>query len=264
MKISFWGKALVGFLTLFLIAFSLVSCGLEQIITHPRSPYYVDFMNPEPIYKQDKVIHLLEDDLMVLGLEERDIQYKSLDEIPKDLKRAFIAIEDARFNDHSGYDLKGIARAMWVNLTNREIRQGGSTITQQLARNLFLGHDQSLDRKLLEFALAIKLEEHYTKDEILEMYLNQVYFGNGNYGVEQASNDYFNQSVEYLSLQEASLLAGIVQAPSLYSPVSSWSHATRRQQLVLQRMVELDVITPKDAEDAIYDEVIMLNQLNSF
>ena len=173
-----------------------------------------------------------------------------LEAIPEVLQQAVVAIEDERFYQHRGVDPRGILRATWRNLTRQAVVEGGSTITQQLARNLFLSPRRSLDRKLQEMLLAVEIERRLTKQEILERYLNQVYFGNGAYGVEMAARLFFGKSVRALTLPEAALLAGVIQAPSRYSPFDHFPLAKRRQEVVLDRMVELGFLSREEAEEA--------------
>ena len=162
--------------------------------------------------------------------------------IPKSLKDAIIATEDRRFYSHWGVDPVGIARAVYQNYRRGRIVEGGSTITQQLTKVLFLTPDKSLERKLKEAILALELERRYSKTRILEMYLNQVYFGHGAYGVEAAARTYFGKSVSDLTLQESALLAGLPRAPSSYSPFEHPDAARRRREVVLRRMVEFGVL----------------------
>jgi penicillin-binding protein 1A len=185
------------------------------------------------------------DDLLIELHVERRI-FVPLAQIPPTLRDAVIATEDKRFYSHFGVDPIGIARAIYQNYRRGRIVEGGSTITQQLTKVLFLTPDKSLERKLKEAVLALELERRYTKDRILEMYLNQVYFGHGAYGVEAASRTYFGKSVSELTVPEAALLAGLPRAPSSYSPFERADLARRRRELVLRRMV--DYGTLKDAE----------------
>jgi len=166
-----------------------------------------------------------------------------LAQIPKPLRDAILAVEDARFYSHWGVDPMGIARAIYQNFRRGRIVEGGSTITQQLAKVLFLTPDKSLDRKLKEAFLALELERRYSKDRILEMYLNQIYFGAGAFGVEAAARTYFGKSVSELGLPEAALLAALPRAPSTYSPFEHPEQARRRRAHVLNRMVEVGAIT---------------------
>jgi penicillin-binding protein 1A len=166
--------------------------------------------------------------------------------IPQALRDAVIATEDRRFYYHWGVDPIGIARATVQNYRRGRVVEGGSTITQQLTKVLFLTPDKSLERKVKEAVLALELERRYTKDRILEMYLNQVYFGHGAYGVEAAARTYFGKSVSELNVREAALIAGLPRAPSTYSPFEHGDAAKRRREVVLRRMVDFGAL--KDAE----------------
>jgi penicillin-binding protein 1A len=185
------------------------------------------------------------DELLTEFHVERRI-FMPLTRIPKSLKDAILATEDRRFYSHWGIDPVGIARAIYQNYRRGRIVEGGSTITQQLTKVLFLTPDKSLERKLKEAILALELERRYSKDRILEMYLNQVYFGHGAYGVEAAARTYFGKSVSEISVQESALLAGLPRAPSSYSPFEHADAARRRREVVLRRMVEFGVL--RDAE----------------
>jgi len=171
--------------------------------------------------------------------------------IPKQLINAFIAAEDAEFFQHKGIDYKGILRAMFKNLLAGRIVQGGSTITQQVTKTFFLTPKRSLFRKLKEVAYAFGLERDLTKEEILTLYLNNIYLGNGAYGVEAAAESYFNKPAEQLNLAEMALMAGLVKAPSRYSPVNSLKRAKDRQAYVLTRMTELGLISQEQREKAL-------------
>jgi penicillin-binding protein 1A len=173
-----------------------------------------------------------------------------LKDIPEALRNATIAIEDARFYEHSGVDMRGIARALWQNLRGHRILQGGSTITQQLARNVYLTQEKTVERKAQEAVLAILLERNFTKDKILELYLNRVYYGSGAFGVQAASRIYFGKDVSQLNLSECALLAGLPQKPSVYSPHENLEAALRRRDVVLNRMYELGYITAEELEEA--------------
>ncbi|WP_425447567.1 transglycosylase domain-containing protein [Dethiothermospora halolimnae] len=164
--------------------------------------------------------------------------YTEIENMPKDLINAVVAIEDKRFFSHSGFDLVGIGRAFVNNIKAGEIKEGGSTISQQLAKNLFLSNEKTLNRKAKELILSIKLEEKYTKEEILEMYLNVIYLGDGAYGVQDASKKYFNKDVSQLTTEECAMLAGLPQAPSLYNPKKYINRAKKRQKMVIKAMVE--------------------------
>src|SRR6266704_1744623 len=168
--------------------------------------------------------------------------------IPRSLRDAVLATEDRRFYQHWGIDPIGIARAVWQNYRRGRIVEGGSTITQQLTKVLFLTPDKSLERKMKEAVLALELERRYSKDRILEMYMNQIYFGNGAYGVEAAARTYFGKSVTELSLKDAALLAGLPRAPSTYSPFEHPEAAKRRREVVLRRLVEYGAVKDPDAK----------------
>ena len=171
-----------------------------------------------------------------------------INKVPKNLQNAFIAAEDNRFYDHIGVDPIGILRAVVTNLTNRGIAQGGSTITQQLAKNAFLSQDQTLKRKIQEAILALELERKYSKKEILEMYMNQIYFGRGAYGIQTAAHTYFGKDVGDLTLTECAMIAGLPKSPNYYS--SSVNEATARKNVVVGQMEKYGYITPSQAEEA--------------
>ncbi|MEI3607829.1 PBP1A family penicillin-binding protein [Pseudogracilibacillus sp. SE30717A] len=181
-----------------------------------------------------------------------------LEQVPDHVQDAFIAIEDKRFYTHSGVDFRSIMRALYKDIIARSKVEGASTITQQLAKNLFLTNDKSWLRKTKEVMIALYLEREFTKDEILEMYLNAVYFGEGQYGIEAASNKYFYKSVEDLTLEEGALLAGMVKAPNGYSPIEHEEKAKNRRNVVLNSMSELEYITPEEAKTA-QEKEIQLN-----
>jgi penicillin-binding protein 1A len=168
--------------------------------------------------------------------------------VPQSLRDAVIATEDKRFYYHWGIDPIGIARAIAQNYRRGRIVEGGSTITQQLTKVLFLTPDKSLERKMKEAVLALELERRYSKDRILEMYLNQVYFGHGAYGVEAAARTYFGKSVSELSVRESALLAGLPRAPTTYSPFDHAETAKRRREVVLRRMVDFGALKDADAK----------------
>ena len=173
------------------------------------------------------------------------------------LIKAVVSVEDERFYTHHGIDLWGILRATFKNLLYGRFVEGGSTITQQLARNLFLTRRKTFGRKLAEIALALQIERRFTKEEILEYYLNQIYLGHNTYGVEAASDAYFNKHAKDLSLAEAAMLMGIVEGPELYTPYRNFEQAKARQKIVLTKMVQLGFINLEDAKNA-YKEQILL------
>ena len=187
------------------------------------------------------------DELITEFHVERRI-FVPLAQIPPALRNAVVATEDARFYSHFGVDPMGIARAIYQNFRRGRIVEGGSTITQQLAKVLFLTPDKSLERKLKEAVLALELERRYTKDRILEMYLNQIYFGQGAFGVEAAARTYFGKPVSELNVAECALLAGLPKAPATYSPFEHPEAAKRRRTTVLARMVDTGALKPAEAK----------------
>ncbi len=172
-------------------------------------------------------------------------------QIPDILKKAFISVEDVRFYNHPGVDLIGVLRALWHDIKAGGVVEGGSTITQQLARMLFLTPDKSIKRKIKEVAISIKIEKKYTKEEIIGMYLNQAYFGTRAYGIEAAAQTYFGKSVHELNLAEAALLASLPKAPSSYSPFKNKEKALERRAFVLKQMLENKFITEKEYNEAL-------------
>jgi penicillin-binding protein 1A len=186
-----------------------------------------------------------------------------LDRISPHLKRAVLASEDADFYFHHGINPKGVGRAVLSNWKSGGVREGGSTVTMQLVKNLFLSRRRDFTRKIAEAVLAIRLEQVIEKDEILEMYLNQVYWGHNNYGVQTAARTYFNKNAENLTLGESAMMAGLIQAPEDYSPFRSMRNAKFQQKEVLGRMLSLNWITQKEHDDAL-NEKIALGKIRSF
>ena len=186
--------------------------------------------------------------------------YVFLHNIPQDLLKAIVAVEDARFYTHEGYDLKGITRATVDNLEAGEIEEGGSTITQQLAKNLFLNNEQSFLRKAEELLLAREIEKNFAKDKILEFYLNTIYFGSGYYGIAAAAEGYFGKEPKDLTLAESAMLAGLPNAPSVYSPYVNFNLAKKRQMTVIDAMLREKVITATQAEDARIEEIVLVRE----
>ena len=171
--------------------------------------------------------------------------------LPPHLPQAILAIEDRRFYDHFGLDVLGIARAMVTNIRRGRFVQGGSTITQQLAKNLFLSPDRTLKRKIQEALLAIRLEQRFTKDQILALYMNRVFLGTGSYGFDAAARQYFGKPASDVSLYEAALLAGLLKAPSRYNPARNTARADGRTALVLTAMVDAGFVTDAQAKAAL-------------
>ncbi len=180
-----------------------------------------------------------------------NLRYITIDNISSNFLDALVAIEDNRFYKHGGVDIKSIVRATIANIKAKSIIQGGSTITQQLAKNLFLDGDQDMSRKISEIIIARKIEKLYSKEEILELYANVVYYGNGYYGINDASYGYFNSSPKNLTLNQGSLLAGLLQAPNSYNPKKYLAKAQGRQEEVLDAMVKYGYITKEQMKNII-------------
>lgn len=168
-------------------------------------------------------------------------------DLSKDYRNAVIAVEDHRFYDHGPIDFIAISRALFTNIKNGELQEGGSTITQQVAKNVILTQEQSWIRKVAEIFASYDLEKNYSKSEIFELYVNTAYFGDGYYGIYEASHGYYNKEPKDLNLDESSMLAGVVNAPSLYAPTVNMSLAKKRQAHVLNKMLEYGYITSEEA-----------------
>lgn len=238
------------YITGFILLFAAVACGgvtglfLFMIRDLPQIRSLETYEAPgiTRIYAADNQL------LAELYREKRDPV--ALEQIPAYLKQAIITAEDRQFYTHSGIDLKGIARAIIYDIMAGEFVQGASTITQQLSKTLFLSPEKTLLRKIREALLAIQLERRYTKDEILERYLNQIYFGSGAYGVESAAQKFFGKPVTALDLAQCALIAAMPKAPSAYSPLVNPELAIRRRNIVLRQMLDCGIITSAQYENA--------------
>jgi len=187
--------------------------------------------------------------------EEQNRVVVTLNQIPQHVQEAFIAIEDERFFNHFGFDITASLRAAYINFRAGEILQGGSTITQQLAQNAFLTQEKTYRRKIQEIWLALQLEQIYSKEEILEMYLNRIYFGNGSYGVEAAARTYFDKGVSDLTLAEAAMLAGAVRAPNFFNPFDNLLAAEARMRVVLASMNRLNLVNENQYQSALQEQL---------
>lgn len=196
----------------------------------------------------------------ILYAESRELA--TIEEIPDTLEHAFMAIEDKKFYSHNGIHFKGIMRAIINNLRKGKATQGGSSITQQLAKNAFLTSERKLSRKIKEAILTIEIERTYTKDEILEKYLNEIYFGSGSYGVKTAAKQFFKKDIKDINLAEAALLAGIPNRPSKYDPVRNLENALARQKLILKEMLTDKRITQEEYDKAIAHQFVVENENN--
>ncbi|MBF0225906.1 MAG: penicillin-binding protein 1A [Desulfobacterales bacterium] len=232
-----------------------VSIGIFLAVTKdlPQIQALEDFTPPliTKIYSRDN------DVLAELYTQKR---YRvKLNDMPTYLKKGLLAIEDRNFYEHSGLDLRGIARAIIKDIISLKLVEGASTLTQQLAKTIFLSNKKSFVRKLKEAVLSIQIERRYTKNEILELYLNQVYFGCGAYGVESASKIFFGKSVKELTLAECALLAGMPQSPSRYCPYNNKELALNRRNIVLSQMLKYKVIKKNEYEDALSEPIFLSN-----
>ena len=222
--------------SLFLLA---VGVGLGQVLAIMSAAPEVE---REYSALETTIVYSREGELLA-GIYEEDRTYVDLDRIPQQLQDAFIAVEDRNFYSHPGVDPRAIARALYANLRHGQVVEGGSTITQQLARNLYLDAERTMTRKLKEIRIAHDLEQRFTKDEILEMYLNHIYLGSGAYGVQAASQRYFAKDVDELRLDEMAVLAALPRAPNYYSPLNNPEAAQARRNIVLQRMEQTGYIS---------------------
>ena len=200
---------------------------------------------------------LYKDALEEMSLEDKvkeireDEDFVPLTSLPIEYQQAVIAVEDHRFKEHGAIDLIAIGRAIWVNITNLELREGGSTITQQVAKNLYFIEDNNnpIKRKVAEIFMAFKLESEYSKDDILEMYVNTIYFGDGYYGIKEACNGYLDKEPQNMTLYEATMMAGIPNAPSVYAPTVNPDLTRKRQEKVIDSMVEYGYLTQEEADN---------------
>ncbi len=188
---------------------------------------------------------------------EKDVYYLSFDQIPADARAAIVSIEDKKFYQHSGIDLKAIIRAAKAMLENGKVTQGGSTITQQLARNIFLTQEKTWQRKVEEMFIATELEKKYDKTQILEFYLNNIYFGNGYYGIQAASIGYFSLEASDLDLSQIAFLCAIPNNPSLYDPLTNMEETLGRRDRILQNMLEDGQISESAALMAKSEEITL-------
>ena len=232
-----------SFLALIVSVFFYILLNQEVDLSHLKT----ELMKPTVIYDLDG-----NEASKISSNKTEGIAY---DNIPQYVIQAVISIEDRRFYEHQGIDYKGIIRAAYENLTAGSVVQGGSTITQQLAKITLLTPEQTLKRKLKEVAIASQIEREYSKDEIMEMYLNQIYFGHGAWGIQNASKVYFGKEVEKINLSEAALLAGLIHAPSVLDPYKNYEEAKKRQEVVLAQMENSGYISDAERKAAAETEL---------
>ena len=210
---------------------------------------------PAPVQKFFLALNMEE----VINPLREDANWVKLADIPKNMQNALIAIEDHKFYEHDGISTTSILRAILANVSEGEVAQGGSTLTQQFVKNTFLTHEQTMERKIEEAILSVVLEDKYSKDEILEMYLNTTYFGAGATGIHQASKAYFGKHVSRLTLEEAAVLAALPYAPSALNPLEHPIECKQRQMLVLNAMAKHGFITQDAADEAKAEYVYLTN-----
>ncbi len=253
------------FLAVFALVGTLLAAlalgGIFVILAYPQLPSLEALTDYQPkiplrIYSSDGFL------IGEFGEERRRIV--KVQDLPAHLKQAILAAEDERFYRHAGVDTLGILRAAYANLVNGGKRQGASTITMQVARNFFLSSEKTLTRKLYEALLSFKIEHNLSKDEILQLYVNQIYLGQRAYGFAAAAQVYFGKALGDITTAEAAMLAGLPKAPSLYNPVANPKRARIRQQYVLRRMRELGFISPADLQAAEAENLRIKHDLNDF
>ena len=243
-RVIYWGSVLAVWGVIFMVVFFAV---FARDLPDTSTLYNVD--------RQPSITYLDRNGALIAVRGTQQAPPADLEALPDYVPAAFIAIEDRRFYHHPGFDPVGMTRAMAANMRAGRVVQGGSTLTQQLAKNLFLSPDQNIKRKVQELMLAVWLEMKFSKQEILALYLNRVYFGAGAYGIEAAAQRYFDKSAQQLTVGEAALLAGLLKAPSRSSPVSESERAAARATVVLNEMVDAGVITPEQRADAVTEPV---------
>lgn len=246
-----WGAAIAALLAIILaIAVGVAASNLPSFEELKRSP------NGQTIRVRDV------NGAVIVSIGPAYGRWMPMDEMPQVMQDAMMAVEDRRFRYHPGVDPIGIARAVYVTATGGGRLRATSTITQQLARNIFLSNSRTFDRKLREAVLAFAMEWKFSKDEILELYLNKVYFGGGSYGVDAASRRFFGHGAEELNLSEAAIIAGLVKAPSRYSPTADAQAALGRADVVLDVMVDAGAITPAERASAAPADVRLASEPN--
>ena len=244
-----------------LILIGALMLGFAVMITLPTLPSLEALTDYRPkiplrVYTADGIL------MGEFGEERRAVV--KVGEVPKQLKQAILAAEDDRFYQHGGVDYAGVLRAAYSNLTSGGARQGASTITMQVARNFFLSKEKTLTRKFSETLLAFKIEHSLTKDEILELYINQIYLGQRSYGFASASQVYFGKPLSDINLAEAAMLAGLPKAPSSYNPIVNPKRAKTRQAYVLRRMNEIGQISVQEYKEATGKALVIKRKSQEF
>lgn len=247
-------RGIFTFFFLFLFLFALFAFALVYFLLFAEIPSVATLKD----YRPNIATRVYSDQNELIDeffLENRKVV--NIKDVPKVVIHAFVSAEDSRFFEHRGVDLASILRAFIKNLSAGRIVQGGSTITQQVAKSLFLTPEKSYIRKIREAILAYKIDRYLTKEEILNLYINQIYLGHGTYGIEAAAQGYFGKSARQLTLPEAAMLAGLPKAPNYYSPFNNFERARARQAYVLERMFEDGYITKQDRDRALITPVVL-------
>jgi len=250
-----WRSVIAAFVSLGFLG-AVAALAFAFVVMAPRIPDGADLWN---VNRRSAIVVLDRNGEEIASRGARYGEQVDPDALPDYLVEAFLSTEDRRFFEHGGVDLRGTLRAAIANAKSGAVVEGGSTITQQLAKNLFLSAEQTYKRKAREALLALWLEGHYDKDEIFSLYLNRIYLGAGAYGVESAALTYFNKSARDVTLAEAALLAGLPKAPSTYNPVQNPKGAERRAAEVLENLLETKAITPFEAREARQNPAQVIN-----
>ena len=254
-KSSTFLKIFIGLIIFVIVMAVGIGIGFVTANINAKADLSKDILPPASSHIYDSAGN----EIAIIHATENRVPVK-IEQIPANLQHAFIAIEDNRFYEHKGVDPRGLLRAVYTNIVAHEIAEGGSTITQQLAKNAYLTQDRTYKRKIQEIFLALQLEKQYTKQEILELYLNQIYFGQGAYGVQAAAKTYFGKNVEDLTLGECAMLAGIPKSPNYYSPFNNLNASIERRNTVLNQMVNYGYISFNEANAAKSAELVLAPQ----
>ncbi len=237
------GGLLASLLLIVLLGFTINAFSVDiSVLENPL---------PKPLIVYDK------NDVVISERSTVNFAAVPIETIPEVFKEAITSVEDKRFYEHSGIDIRGIARSLWRNTKAGEIVEGGSTITQQLSKNLFLTTEQTYTRKFKEAITALRIESKYSKDEILELYLNQIYFGEGVWGIQNAAQMYFGKDIDAVTLEEAALLAALPKAPTIYSPYKNYEIAKDRRDLILGLLFENGTIDEEKYDQAIATDIVL-------
>lgn len=245
------GRLFIVSLSMSMLAIAIIIIGLLYLRSQPLPPSLI---------QETTTIYTADGQVLDTVHQGQNRTYVPIEQIPVYMLQATLSVEDQRFFEHYGIDFRRVLGAALVNLRERDYREGASTITQQLARNLYLNHDKTWTRKINEAIYSIQLEMHYSKTQILEKYLNQIYFGHSAYGIEAASMLFFGKHANELSIAESAMLAGIPKGPRYFSPWLNMENALSRQTLILRLMYENGYITEKERETALNEELIILDR----